>query len=184
MGYHSTPSGELKVSPLQLRKFQLVWDSVQALEGEQKPAWYTWFYSDGSSAFRKLFNCLAKGEMVEFDEEQGGRLYEFEDLMIFVTPFVEDTTICTVGEDDCVTDYYINCGKLQITFTEIEDIEEIEVQEYDEAVHDTRCCDCEENAATHGDKCYDCALECTSGREVCSLILSDLQIRYAPSHSH
>ena len=166
MGYYSYPCGCIKLSPLKLKQFQLVWDCISGLEEGQKPKWFTWFFYDGNDSFRCLFDTFREGELIEFDHEHGGRLYEFEDLMIFLTPFAEDTSIVTTGEDNCRTEYEINEGKLRITFTEIEDIDEIEVEEFDDEKHDAACRECEEYAATHDDLCYDCALECTSGREL------------------
>lgn len=169
MGYHSTVSGELKISPLKLKKFQLIWDSLEALQDQDKPAWYNWFFSEegGSGDYRILIDCLREGANIEFDENHGGRMYEFEDFMKFLTPFVEDAYVQTCGEDDCVTSYEVTGGKLSITFSEVDDLEgEVDVEEYDAERHESVCEECEENAATHGDKCYDCALECTSDRRV------------------
>lgn len=141
---------------------------MQDLEMKDQPVFYTWFFhaDDGCPQFVGTFNQLMEGDLVELTEYHGGRMYEFESLMMFLTPFLEDTSVYTHGEDDCFTEYKITNGKLSITFTEIEDIEEIEVEEYDADVHDAPCEECEENAATHDGKCYDCALEVTSGREV------------------
>jgi hypothetical protein len=169
MGVYSDASGNLQIKPNMLDKFILILNHFKTFKKEDLPKFYKWYRIDKSTNDHEIWNVLKNGQeyVYNIDNDSSLKYYYYDELLSFLVLFLEDTFIELHHEDNKITQYKIQDGKLSKRLVSYEKIYDIKF-DTDCEKHKIigRCFDCDYNIIyKNTGYCYNC-LDSSEKKEI------------------